>query len=197
MKDMKQEPIIKFAQWFGEAEDCEAVADHTEFCLATSTKEGIPSARILLLKKFDDRGFCFFTNYNGRKSIELDENPNAAICLYWNPLGKQIRIEGRVDKLSDAESDEYFTTRPRGSKLGAWASKQSQTLGGREEFEKRIEDFTEKFEGGEVSRPDNWGGWRLIPNRIEFWKAEEFRYHHRELWEKQEDGEWVTRLLYP
>lgn len=191
-------PVIKkFSEWFEEAKNCEKIVDHTEFCLATATKEGIPSARILLLKKFDDRGFCFFTNYNGRKSIELDENPNAAICLYWNVLGKQIRIEGEVEKLSTTESDEYFETRPRGSKLGAWASKQSTTLQARDEFEGRLQEFTEKFAGDEVTRPENWGGWRLIPKKIEFWQAEEFRYHHRELWEKQENGNWGKRLLYP
>ncbi|HCR85153.1 MAG TPA: pyridoxamine 5'-phosphate oxidase, partial [Alphaproteobacteria bacterium] len=151
----------------------------------------------LLLKKFDERGFCFFTNYNGRKSEDLKENPFAAICIYWPALEKQIRIEGKVERVSKSESDEYFLSRPRESRIGAWTSKQSQALESRERFLAELEQVRKDFNEKEVTRPENWGGWRLIPDVIEFWKAEEFRFHNREVYTKNENGTWNKKLLYP
>jgi pyridoxamine 5'-phosphate oxidase len=190
-------PIKKFDEWYLEAKNCDQVSDHTEMCVSTANKSGKPSARIVLLKKHDERGFCFFTNYGGRKSLNLIENPFAAICFYWPALGKQIRIEGEVEKLSSQESDEYFMTRPRASRLGAWASEQSKTLASREEFENKLKELEKQFEDKEITRPEFWGGWRVMPNTIEFWEAQEFRYHHRELYEKDNNGNWTSRLLYP
>jgi pyridoxamine 5'-phosphate oxidase len=194
---MIENPIELFRFWYDEASSCKAINDATEVCLATADKNGRPSARMVLLKKFDDRGFCFFTNYNGRKSKEIFENPFASMVFYWNPLGKQIRIEGRVEKLSKAESDEYFFSRPEGSKIGAWASKQSSELKSRSEFLEALETIKKEFQGKEIPRPDFWGGFRIVPDRIEFWQAEEFRYHRRELFEKLQDGSWTNRLLFP
>jgi pyridoxamine 5'-phosphate oxidase len=193
---MTANPIKIFDEWFNEAKNNPQVKDHTEICLATADKNGKPSVRIILLKNFDERGFCFFTNYNGRKSKELSENPNAAICIYWPALDKQIRIEGRVEKVSDKENDDYFASRSRESRIGAIASNQSQDLENRSEFLDKIKEVTSKFEGKEVTRPANWGGWRLVPEKIEFWKAEKFRYHHRELFYKK-NNQWQMKLLYP
>lgn len=194
---MTNDPIKKFSEWFDEAEKSPDISDHTEMCLATADKNGKPSARILLLKKFDEKGFYFFTNYNGKKSQDLSENPNAAICIYWDNLGKQIRIEGKVKKISASESDEYFMSRPRESRIGAWASKQSTELKNREEFLAALDDVRKRFEGKEVTRPENWGGWLLEPDMIEFWKAEEFRFHHRDHYTKDNNGNWSKKLLYP
>ncbi len=189
--------IEKFSEWYTEAENCKQINDVTEVCLATADKNGKPSARMVLLKSFDDNGFCFFTNYTGRKSNDIIANPYAALCFYWNPLGKQIRIEGKVEKVSAQESDDYFNSRATDSKLGAWASKQSTELKSRTEFIEEIEKFRKKFEGKEIPRPEHWGGWRLVPTAVEFWEAEQYRYHKRELYEKLPDGSWTNRLLFP
>ena len=194
---MIESPIEKFEEWFVEAKNCAQVNDATEVCFATANKNGQPSARMVLLKQYDERGFCIFTNYTGRKSKELIENPYASMCFYWNALGKQIRIEGKIEKLSSKESDDYFHSRPEGSKLGAWASKQSEELQSRKEFLDEIEKYKKKFEGNQIPRPEFWGGWRLVPNVIEFWEAQEFRYHKREFFEKLPDGSWTNKLLYP
>lgn len=190
-------PFDIFDKWYKEAETSSEVVDHTEMCVATANKQGCPSARILLLKGWDERGFKFFTNYEGRKSHELDENPNAAICFYWNPLGRQIRIEGSVEKTTKQESDEYFASRRRESRLGAITSKQSRELESYKKFQQELEETTQKFEGQDVPRPENWGGWRLKPNRIEFWQAGDFRLHHRIVFERNSDGSWNSKELYP
>jgi pyridoxamine 5'-phosphate oxidase len=195
MNTNTQNPIGKFAIWFKEAKNS-GMIDHTVMMLATATKEGKPSLRTLLLKRFDDNGFVFFTNYGGRKSHELSENPHAAICMHWDKIEKQVRIEGRVEKISDKESDEYFLTRPRESRLGAWVSKQSQSLESREKFIKELADKRAEFEGKEITRPPQWGGWRVIPERIEFWENGQFRIHQREVFTK-ENGAWVSEYLYP
>jgi pyridoxamine 5'-phosphate oxidase len=194
---MTQNPIEIFGQWFDEAKNCRNINDPTEFCLATADKNAKPSVRVVLLKKFDDRGFCFFTNYTGRKSKELIENPQAGLCFYWNALGKQIRIEGKAERLSAKESDEYFVTRPDESKLGAWASQQSGELESREKFFENIEDVKKIFKGESIPRPDFWGGWLVKPEVIEFWTSEKFRYHKREVFKKALNGQWQKKLLYP
>ncbi len=189
--------LEKFSEWYEEAKNCKQVNDVTEVCIATADKNGRPSARYVLLKSYDERGFCFFTNYGGRKSKDLIQNPYAALCFYWNPLGKQIRIEGKVEKLSTKESDDYFNSRATDSKLGAWASKQSSELKSRDEFLNEIEKYKKQFEGKQIPRPEFWGGWRIVPDRVEFWVAEQYRYHRRELFEKLPDGSWTNRLLFP
>jgi pyridoxamine 5'-phosphate oxidase len=164
--------------------------------LATASPEGKPSARVVLLKGFDVRGFAFYTNLQSRKSTELQANPNAALCFYWPPLSKQVRIEGSVHKISDQEADAYFASRPRGAQIGAWASRQSAELAQRRELEARVKAFEEKFSGIEVPRPTFWSGFRLIPERIEFWQSREDRLHDRVVFVR-DDGKWVKRSLYP
>lgn len=193
----EKEPISIFREWFKEAKSCGEVKDHTEVCLATACKEGRPSNRIVLLKDFDERGFVFFTNYTGRKSKEIEENPHASLCFYWPPLGKQIRIEGDVEMINAKESNEYFASRPRESQLGAWTSKQSATLESYKKFEEELQNTREKFKDTDIPRPDFWGGWRVKPYKIEFWKAEDYRFHHRLLFQKNLEHQWESKELYP
>ena len=199
-----ENPLDIFTKWYGQAKANPDVKDHTEMSLATADEQGRPSNRIVLLKGYDERGFVFYTNYNGRKSEQIKQNSYAAICFYWPPLEKQIRIEGKAEKVSTKESDEYFASRPLESRLGAWASKQSQYLENREKFLQEIEQYRQKFQDGKIKRPDHWGGWRIIPNCMEFWQAGEFRIHHREVFEKisknsedKNNNKWKKSLLYP
>jgi len=192
-----ENPFDIFKSWFDEARKSKEVSDHTEMCLATASKAGRPSARIVLLKKYDNKGFVFFTNYRGRKSVEMTENPFASLCFYWPALEKQIRIEGRVERIAKKESDEYFLTRARESRIGAWTSKQSSELASREIFLEEMKEATEKFGEGEIVRPGFWGGWRVIPDKIEFWQAEEFRFHHRDVFERVSGNKWTKKLIYP
>ncbi len=174
----------------------DAPFDPIAVSLATSTPDGRPSCRIVLVHEVDQRGVVFHTNYGGRKGTELEGNPWAAICAYWPWTDEQIRIEGSVARVSSRESDGYFAVRPRGSQLGAWASLQSQPLDSRDALVERVREFEARFEGGDVPRPDTWGGYRLTPLRIEFWKAGQFRLHDREVYERL-DEHWTTRRLYP
>jgi pyridoxamine 5'-phosphate oxidase len=189
------DPIIRIREALARAAH-EAPFDPIAVALATSTPDGRPSCRIVLVHEVDERGVVFHTNYGGRKANEIETNPWAAMCAYWPWTDEQIRIEGSMARVSSAESDGYFAVRPRGSQIGAWASLQSQPLESREVLIERVRQFEEKFAGGEVPRPDNWGGYRLTPLRVEFWKAGEFRLHDREVYERAGDG-WLTRRLYP
>ena len=164
--------------------------------LATAAHDASPAARIVLLKSFDERGFVFFTNYNSRKGRELAANARACLLFYWSPLWRQVRIEGEVEKVSEAESDEYFHSRPLGSKLGAWTSDQSQPVASRNELEKRFEEFGWKF-GDNVPRPPHWGGYRVKPEVIEFWQGRENRLHDRLRYTRQADGGWLIERLAP
>ena len=164
--------------------------------LATTDSEGQPSARIVLLKSFDDRGFVFYTNYNSRKGRDLADNPRACLLFYWSPLWRQVRVEGTIEKVSEAESDEYFHSRPLGSKIGAWASDQSQPVSGRAQLEKRFEEFGWKF-ADNVPRPPHWGGYRVRPSEIEFWQGRENRLHDRLRYKLQKDGTWLIERLAP
>jgi pyridoxamine 5'-phosphate oxidase len=157
------------------------------------------SARIVLLKGVDQRGFRFFTNYDSDKGMQLTAHPQAALCFHWKTLrnGVQVRIEGGVHKLDAADSDAYFATRPRGSQIGAWASSQSRTLADRAEFESRIADVERQFDGKPVVRPPHWGGFVLVPERIEFWYGADFRLHERQAYERDAGGVWTRRMLYP
>jgi pyridoxamine 5'-phosphate oxidase len=171
--------------------------DTAPVALATADAQGRPSVRIVLLRGADARGFAFFTNYNSRKGRELTENPHAALCFYWAALDEQIRIEGRIERQSDAESDAYFAGRPRGSRLGAWASAQSEVLPTRETLEEKYRAVERQFEGTrDVPRPPFWGGFRLVPHRIEFWYGRPDRLHDRVVYLKGDDG-WTIERLYP
>jgi pyridoxamine 5'-phosphate oxidase len=170
--------------------------DPAPVALATADREGRPSVRIVLLRGADQRGFVFHTNYTSRKARELAENPHAAICVHWHALEEQIRIEGTVERLDGAESDAYFASRPRGSQLGAWASRQSAPLAARETLEREYRALEQRFAGGDVPRPPFWGGFRLIPARIEFWFGRADRLHERVLYVREGQG-WTTTVLYP
>lgn len=170
--------------------------DTAPAALATADRDGRPSARMVLLRGVDERGFVFHTNYNSRKARELTENPRAALCFHWPSLEEQIRIEGRVEPLSPAESDGYFASRPRGSQLGAWASDQSALLPSRETLEEAYRDIERRFAGQPVPRPSFWGGFRLVPERIEFWYGRPDRLHDRILYQRTPDG-WTIERLYP
>ena len=195
-KTSLHEPFQKFAQWFESASNTKEIVEPTAMCLATVDQNNFPSARMVLLKKFDERGFCFFTNLTSRKGRELRVNQNVALCFYWGILGKQIRIEGKVEEVSAQEADDYFASRRRDSRIGAWASKQSQEMQDWSEFEERLAKKTQEFAGQEVPRPEFWSGFRVVPKAIEFWQEGEFRIHQREVFEKVEDG-WKVKKIYP
>jgi pyridoxamine 5'-phosphate oxidase len=165
--------------------------------LATISPEGKPRARMVLLKDFDPRGFVLFTNYQSAKGQELIANPNAALVFWWGELQRQIRIEGTVEKISEEESDNYFFVRPWESRLGAWASNQSEVISGRYILEKRLTELKEEYAGREVPRPPHWGGFRLIPSLIEFWQGRPSRLHDRLCYYRQEDGSWQRQRLAP
>ena len=170
--------------------------DTAPVALATADAEGKPSVRMVLLRGVDERGFAFFTNYNSRKSRDLDANPYASLCFHWVALDEQIRVEGRVERLSASESDSYFAERPRGSQLGAWASAQSSPLPSREQLEEEYRSTEQRFAGQIVPRPPFWGGYRIVPERIEFWYGRPDRLHDRIMYEKTETG-WRIERLYP
>lgn len=173
--------------------------DPTAMTLATADEAGRPSARTVLLKAHDPRGFVFYTHLDGRKGRELQGNPRAALVFHWPRVdqGVQVRIEGDVEIVDDAEADAYFASRPRGSQLGAWASIQSETLDSRETFGKRVADIAARFEDGGVPRPPRWTGFRVVPRAVEFWYGGAYRLHERYLHELRDDGTWSVRMLYP
>ena len=195
-----EDPFDLFAEWFAEAERSEP-NDANAMTLATATAEGVPSARMVLLKGVDGpnvpaRGFVFYTNLESRKGGELQANPNAALCFYWKSLRRQIRIDGAVSPVSDDEADAYYHSRPRGSQIGAWASAQSRPLSGRGELIKQVAKVTATYPIGEIPRPPHWSGFRLVPRRIEFWRDRRFRLHDRLVYAAAGEG-WRTERLYP
>jgi pyridoxamine 5'-phosphate oxidase len=191
-----RDPLNLFHDWFNEAK---ATGMHLPeaMTLATSTPEGKPAARLVLLKQADERGFVFFTNYNSMKGRELDANPQAALVFYWPQLERQVRVDGRVERTSADESDAYFKTRPRESQIGALASPQSEVIPSREFLQQKADELEKFYEGREVNRPAHWGGYRIAPERIEFWKGRQSRLHDRILYERQGDGSWSIMRLAP
>jgi pyridoxamine 5'-phosphate oxidase len=189
------DPIERFQEWFREAEQA-GVEVPEAMTLATASVDGVPSARMVLLKGADDEGFVFYSGYVSRKAGELEQNPRAALVFYWRPLGKQVRVEGAVERVSEGESAAYFATRPRGSQLAAWASQQSQPLESREELERRYAELEREYDGREVPRPPHWGGFRLQPDAIEFWEHRENRLHDRFRCTRAREG-WTAELLSP
>jgi pyridoxamine 5'-phosphate oxidase len=190
------DPLRQFDEWLRAAQAC-GMSEPTAMTLATVGGDGRPSARIVLLKGHDNEGFVFYTNYESRKGRELERNPHAALVFWWPPLARQIRIEGKVEKVSRERSEEYFQTRPLGARLGAWASRQSEVIESRELLERRVEEVARRFPDGEVELPPFWGGYRLRPDCIEFWQSRADRLHDRLRWRLQSDGSWRSERLSP
>ena len=193
--DADPDPIAQFRRWFGEALAAE-LHEPNAMILATATPDGRPSARVVLLKGFDERGFVFYTNYEGRKGTELEANPYCALVFYWAELERQVRVEGHARRVTEKEADEYFRSRPRGSQLGARVSEQSRPVGGREALEEKLRWLEAEYDGREVPRPQFWGGYRVEPDSIEFWQGRENRLHDRLLY-RLSDGEWGRERLQP
>jgi pyridoxamine 5'-phosphate oxidase len=190
-------PIRQFQTWLDEVRASGvSEQDAISMTLGTASKDGQPSARIVLLKSFDDRGFVFYTNYHSRKAQELSDNPRACLLFYWSQLWRQVRIEGDIEKVSTSESEEYFQSRPLGSRLGAWASNQSEVVDTREVLEARFAELEKRF-GENVPRPEHWGGYRLKPHSIEFWQGRDNRLHDRLRYSLEEDDGWLIERLGP
>jgi len=189
-------PFDIFTQWFEKAKSKKEIIEPTAMCLST-VKNNIPSSRMILLKHFDERGFCFYTNLTSHKAQQLKENSNVSLCFYWGLLGYQVRIEGHAISVSDKEADDYFASRRRESQIGAWASKQSSEMANEEEFQDRIKEIEKKFFNKDVPRPDFWSGFRVVANRIEFWEEKDFRLHTRNLFILQDNKTWKKLRIYP
>lgn len=191
--DVHPNPIEQFRVWFEEAIAAD-LHEPNAMTVATATPEGAPSVRVVLLKSFDESGFVFHTNYEGRKGRELEGNPRCALLFYWGELERQVRIEGRAGRVSPEESDAYFRSRPRGGHLGAWASRQSQPIQSRADLETQVREVEARYEGREVPRPPFWGGYRVAPEVVEFWQGRENRLHDRLVYRRARDGWEVARL---
>ena len=189
------DPFEHFRLWFADAGASEP-NDPNAMTVASCTPEGLPSARIVLLKDYDSRGFVFYTNKQSRKGGELNANRHAALLFHWKTLGRQVRIEGAVQDVTDAEADEYYASRPRNSRLGAWASLQSQTLPARDDLLRRLDEADVRYPGEAVPRPPHWSGYRVVPARFEFWQDMPFRLHDRTIY-TPDGGGWTTGKLYP
>ncbi len=194
--DLDADPIRQFEKWFEEATQSDLVEPNA-MALATATSDGRPSVRIVLLRQVDHRGFAFFTNYDSRKSRELEANPHASLLFFWQSLERQVRVEGQVERVDAAESDRYFLGRPLTSRIGAWASPQSEVIAGREVLEQLCREFEARFPAGEVPRPPYWGGYRLNPQSVEFWQGGPSRLHDRLRYTRQPGEVWLVERLAP
>jgi pyridoxamine 5'-phosphate oxidase len=193
--DLLDDPIELFASWYELAAEGAPLAEAV--CVATVDADGLPDARMVLLKGFDERGFRFFTNEGSAKGRQLGDRPRAAMTFYWRELDRQVRVRGTVERVSDAEADEYFASRPRDSQLGAWASPQSEPLAGRDDLEERLAAVRARYGDGEVPRPPHWGGYRVVPESIEFWQGQVGRLHDRFRYSRGADGGWRATRLGP
>ena len=194
--DLDANPIQQFTKWYYEVQAA-GVTEYPAMTLATCSSDGRPSARIVYLRGFDQRGFAFYTNYNSRKGDELAKNPFASLCFYWKELERQVRIEGRVTQVSSAESDAYFAGRPLNNQLGAWASSQSGHLESAQVLYTRVEEFRQRFAGGPIPRPAHWGGYRMVPDRMEFWQGRPSRLHDRFAYVLNSTGTWTVNRINP
>eukprot|EP00760_Papus_ankaliazontas_P038773 PhM_4_TR9291/c0_g1_i1/m.84792/K00275/pdxH, PNPO; pyridoxamine 5'-phosphate oxidase len=208
LRSARSVPFTLFSEWFEAAKTNDIDKLHTNaVALATSTSDGFPSVRMVLMQHYDERGFCFYTNLGSRKATELDANPKASVVFFWKGMQRQVRVEGSVERVTEAEADAYHNKRPRGSQIAAWASAQSEVLPDCETFQSRVIEMEKKFEGMEsVPRPPHWGGYRLCPTKFEFWQEGEFRMHSRNVFEKIVKGQeespenekyWENKMLYP
>ncbi|MFY7900778.1 MAG: pyridoxamine 5'-phosphate oxidase [Chitinophagaceae bacterium] len=193
--DVHSNPIAQFAKWWDEAMNSN-IDEVNAMSLATANKSGVPSVRIVLLKGFSEKGFSFFTNYESRKGREIVENPVVSLAFFWKELQRQVCVSGTIEKLTASESDEYFFSRPAGSRIGAWSSPQSSVISDRSILENNVQKYTEKF-GENIPRPAHWGGFLVIPNKIEFWQGRSSRLHDRILYTKQTNQDWKIERLAP
>lgn len=195
-QDVDPDPLRQFAAWYGQAADS-GLREPGAMAVASSSAEGAPSVRMVLLKQYDERGFVFYTNYESRKGRELESNPRAALLFYWDPLGRQVRIEGAVERTTEQESADYVRSRPRQSQLSALASPQSEVIDGRAALERRVTELADRHADGELPVPRGWGGFRLSPVSFEFWQHREDRLHDRLLYTRADDRRWLVQRLAP
>jgi pyridoxamine 5'-phosphate oxidase len=195
-REVDPEPLRQFAAWYDDARQADIRLSEA-MALATATPDGAPSVRMVLLKGFDERGFVFYSGYESRKGRELAQNPRGALCFYWDPLGRQVRIEGGVEPVTQEESEAYFRTRPRGNQISAWASAQSEPIASRSELEAAAREIERRYQGQEVPPRVGWGGYRLVPEIYEFWQHREDRLHDRLLYRRGPSGEWGLSRLAP